>query len=97
MSAPCLIYDDPREIASIWFPGEGAGGWQTARPDAHFGCSRIVAYREHGQGDYVPYYAVYRGEEIIARVPASFVAVHYAPAPTATPADAVEASNTGEG
>jgi hypothetical protein len=64
----CLIYDDAREIESIngqigcWTSGDGV---------------RIVAYKEHGQGDYVPYYAVYRGDEIVTRVPASFVAVHY--------------------
>ena len=69
MGDPCLIYDDPREIESI--AGQ-IGCWSTADG------SRIVAYREHGQGDYVPYYAVYRGDEIVSRVPASFVAVHYA-------------------
>lgn len=69
MSDPCLIYDDPRAIESI--AGQ-IGCWSAASGN------RIVAYREHGQGDYVPYYAVYRGDEIVARVPASFVAVHYA-------------------
>lgn len=65
---PCLIYDDPRPIQSI--VGE-IGFWSTSSG------LRIVAYKEHGQGDYVPYYAVYRGDEIVARVPASLVAVTY--------------------
>ena len=65
---PCLIYEDPRPIESI--SGQ-IGCWSTASG------LRIIAYKEHGQGDYVPYYAVYRGDEIVARVPASFVAVHY--------------------
>lgn len=68
MDEPCLIYDDPRPIESI--SGQ-IGCWSTA------GGLRIVAYKEHGEMAYVPYYAVYRGDEIIARVPASFVAVHY--------------------
>ncbi|MCV0413471.1 MAG: hypothetical protein K5831_01130 [Brevundimonas sp.] len=41
----------------------------------------IIAYREHGQGDYVPYYAVYRGDAVLVRVPASLVVVQYADDP----------------
>lgn len=56
---PCLIYDDPRPIRAIWYPDENAGGYST---DKGWGAERIVAYKEHGQGDWVPYYAVYNAE-----------------------------------
>lgn len=65
---PCLLYDDPREISMIF--GE-IGGWH--RSEGH----RIVAYKEHGQCDWVPYFAVYLGDEIVARVPGHLVAVAY--------------------
>lgn len=71
-----LIYDDPRPIESIWFPGEDAGGYCTVTKG--YGVTKIVAYREHGVSDFVPYYAVY-GEDgqIRARVPAHMVTVVY--------------------
>lgn len=72
MGPPCLIYDDPRPIESI--AGE-VGCWSTASG------LRIVAYKEHGQGDYVPYYAVCRGDAVLVRVPASLVVVQYADDP----------------
>ena len=74
---PVLIYDDPRPIDAIWFNSDPeGGGWSTSIRG--YDCSRIVAYREHGQGDYVPYLAVYSGDDIIARVPVSAVSIHYA-------------------
>lgn len=73
MDAPCLIYDDPREIEGVYYPGEDGGCYRKGNS----GVTRIVAYREHGQGDFVPYFAIYRGDEIAHRVPASFVEVGY--------------------
>lgn len=75
MSDISLIYDDPREIAAIWFPGENAGGYQVG--DRAYKCTKIVAYKEHGVSDFTPYYAVYEGKEIKARVPAYMVTVVY--------------------
>lgn len=73
-----LIHMDPRPIAAIWHAGEDAGGWTTSQSvAAQFRCDKIVAYGENGQMATVPFYAVYRGEEIIARVPAQMVEVHY--------------------
>lgn len=74
MAGPCLIYDDPRLIDGIFYPGEDAGCYRAGQGLV----TKIVAYREHGQGDFVPYYAVYHGEEIAARVPAHLVEVTYA-------------------
>lgn len=70
---PCLIYDDPREIEMVLIPGVEDACWRVG-----FGCDRIVAYREHGQADWVPYFAVYTGDEIMTRIPASLVVVDYA-------------------
>ena len=75
MTVP-LIFDDPRPIKSIWFDGEDAGGYCTVTPG--FDVTKIVAYRENGQMDHVPFYAVFDGEHIKARVPAQLVTVIYA-------------------
>lgn len=72
-----MIYDDPRPIHAIWYDGLDAGGYCTKT----LGCdvSKIVAYAEHGQGDFVPYYAVYGADgSIRARVPGHMVTVVYA-------------------
>ena len=79
MSEPVpLIYDDPREIMSIWYAGEDAGGYSTS-PRHDGSTSKIVAYREHGVSDFTPYFAVYdHAGAIKARVPAHLVTVIYA-------------------
>lgn len=75
MSEPCLIFDDPRPILAIWYDGENAGGYSVS---AGYDVSKIVAYRENGQMDNVPFYAVYDLEgNIKARVPAQMVTVVY--------------------
>jgi hypothetical protein len=70
---PCLIFDDPRSIRAIWFAGKKGDGYTT-----QYEGGKIVAYRENGQMDHVPYFAVYdRFDVIIARVPAGMVSVVY--------------------
>lgn len=77
MDRPCLIFDDPRPIEAVWFDGEDAGGYNTKSENC--GCSKIVAYRENGSMDHVPFYAVYDLDgNIKARVPAHMVTVIYA-------------------
>lgn len=71
-----LIQMDQRPILGIYYPGEDGGGWTTT-PGYSFSCDKIVAYGENGQMAPVPFYAVYRGGEIIARVPAQMVEVQY--------------------
>lgn len=80
MAAPCLIYDDPRPIQSIWFAGEG-GGYQVGSGGVITGglITSIVAYKDHGERDFVPWLAVCRGDYIHARIPASMVQIVYAP------------------
>lgn len=73
-----VIHLDDREILSIWYPGEDAGGWSTSNEVAlQFRADRIVAYGENGQMAPVPFYAVFQGGEIVSRVPANLVEVHY--------------------
>lgn len=84
MQTPCLIYDDPRPIQSIWFEDRGAGGIYVGQTE--FGpVTRIVAYREHGDGDFTPWLAVYVGDHLARRIPARMVAIVYA---DPTPAEA---------
>lgn len=75
MTTPPLIYDDLRPIREIW--GEVACYCVDATVRDR-DVTRIVAYKEHGLSDFVPWLAVYSGEEIIARVPAQMVAIRYA-------------------
>lgn len=79
MSEIPKIFDDPRQILSIWYDGEDMGGYSTD-PRHDKTTSMIVAYRENGQLDHVPFYAVYDLAGVIkARVPAHFVTVVYVP------------------
>ena len=71
-----LIYDDPRPISGIYYHGEDAGGYSVDMS----GVTRISAYREHGQSDFTPFFAVFQGDHLQARVPASAVTVTYAKA-----------------
>lgn len=77
MSDVAKIFDDPRTINSIWFEGENAGGYSIQK-NLDGSTGKIVAYREHGQMDFVPYFAVFdHNGQIKARVPAQMVTVIY--------------------
>ena len=52
---------------------EGEPGWRVGSS----GVTAIVAYDEYGEFAMLPWVAVYRGDEIIVRVPAQQVSVHY--------------------
>lgn len=71
------ITDSSARIAGIYYITEGAGGFTAGSLDCHMGCDKIVAYDEKGVGDFMPFYAVYRGDQIHARVPAWAVTVFY--------------------
>jgi hypothetical protein len=71
---PGLIYDDLRQIRSIYYHGPDAGGYTVN----FAGVTRIIAYREHGLSDFTPFFAVYQGDHLQARVPAHAVTVTYA-------------------
>jgi len=72
-----LIEHDKSEIESIWYPGENAGGYTTQRGFGPMTCDQIVAYGENGHMSAIPFYAVIRDEQIIARVPAWLIEVRY--------------------
>lgn len=73
MSTTTLL-EDKRPIGSVWFDetGEG-GGWRVGS----VGVTKIEAYAEPGEYGPKPYLAVYKGNAIHIRVPASMVYVVY--------------------
>lgn len=75
------ILNDEREIKSIWFEGEGAGGYcvgqSVYQAEAQVKVTKIEAYGEPAQFCDVPWFAVYSDDTLIARIPAGQVTVHY--------------------
>jgi hypothetical protein len=73
---PVPIWKDEREIKDIWEIGveEMPAGWLVGTS----GVTKIVAYCDDGirDGD-IAWFAVYKGEEIVARVPAYGFGVEY--------------------
>ncbi len=68
------IYEDDRAINGIhWNDSEGS-----CFIVGIFDCTKIVAYGERGLHYDTSFFAVYKGEEIISRVPATQVQVVYA-------------------
>jgi hypothetical protein len=76
---------DPRRISAIAVVDTGrivAAVDHWSEPSI----TEIRAYDEPGQMGWVPYYAIYRGEHLYARVPAHLVMVVYAdPTPDPQP------------
>ena len=74
------ILDDTRKITGLMPRNdEYRGGYSVGAP-LHLSCwcDEIRAYAENGQCAPVPFFAVYRDGQIIARIPAHMVEVHYA-------------------
>lgn len=70
---------DPRTVATIAFsPGNDGFAYAVGTN----GVSRIVAYWENGMMAPVPWFAVFIGDEIMARVPAQMVFISYQPSGT---------------
>jgi len=68
------VLDDTREIRSVYWHPDGEFTVGTC------GTTKIEAYREAGQGGYVPWFAVWKGEHLFQRVNGATVAgVQYAP------------------
>jgi hypothetical protein len=67
MNKPDIITNDPRVIQHI-YPHEG-WGYKVGRD----GITRIEAYDEHGNGAFVPWFAVYKGDEMVMRVNAAYI------------------------
>ena len=70
------ILDDPRSIEWICQSWEDAVPWTTVK--CYKNCDEIRAYAEPGQMARIPFFAVIKGGEIIARTPAMMVEVGYA-------------------
>lgn len=70
----CLTYDDPREIGAVFFNNEEGGCYRVGV----MGVTAIKVYRERGQGDFVPYFAIYKGDALTTRIPGHMVEVLYA-------------------
>lgn len=82
MNKPCKILDDKRAIIEISAPGEDGNFWTVGRNDV----TAIVAYGEPGQGAYVPYFAIYKGDWLESRVNgADIEQVYYGDAPKDQP------------
>lgn len=64
------MLDDPRPIECISAAND-SGVWYRVGVR---GTTKIMPYREAGQGGYVPWFGVFCGDEIVERVNASFVA-----------------------
>lgn len=73
-SEPILIYKDPRPIHGIYsvYDSDGFSYWVRRQ-----GVTKIVAYRECGDGGWIPWIAVYVGEDILMRVSANACAIEY--------------------
>lgn len=63
---------DPRPIRQINVAGD-MQAWFVSHPPG----IRIEAYDENGSMAAVPWIAVFRGDDIIARIPAQQVSIHY--------------------
>jgi hypothetical protein len=69
MRKPAQMWDDERPIKTITTQGESYSIWTVGRT----GVTRIVAYRENGQGASVPWLAIYEGDWLAHRVNAAAV------------------------
>jgi len=66
------ILSDKRPIESVCMSDDS--GWQVGRSDI----TKIVPYAEPGQGAFVPWLEIWRGDHLIVRVNAATVSsVHY--------------------
>jgi hypothetical protein len=74
MKKPCLMHEDPRPIARVYIiTSDENASWAVGS----IGVTEIVAYAEAGGLGPEAYLAVYKGDSIIARMPARSVEIHY--------------------
>jgi len=70
---PNRIFDDTRKISAIHFDDVEGSSFTVGT----FGITAIVAYRENGEMDNVPWLAIYKGDDIYQRLPANRVRIVY--------------------
>ncbi len=66
------LSSDSRPIRRVFFVN-GSNGYEVDG----IGVTKIEAYDEHGEQAFVPWVAVFCGDDIIIRIPARAVSVHY--------------------
>ncbi len=67
---PVMIFDDERTISCV-FGSSATEDWSFTVGLGKI--TQIVAYREPGQAAHVPWFAVYEGDDITARLNAAHV------------------------
>jgi len=67
------IVTDHRTIEGLYYDDERGSCFVAGHPM----CEKIIAYEEKGQGDLVPYFAVFHNGQVSQRVPAYKVTVVY--------------------
>lgn len=68
-----VLTRDSRPITIVVWPDEQESMWKVGQG----GCTRIEAYDENGSMAAVPWIAVFKGDEIVARFSAGQVTVGY--------------------
>lgn len=69
-----IISKDLRPIEIVWeLSGESPGLWQVG----FGGVTEIIVYDDNGEMAMIPWVAIYRGHEIITRIPARCVGIKY--------------------
>lgn len=70
-----VLSSDERPIMAILWPDNDESHFRVGQS----GVTKIVAYDESGHMAYVPWLAVFKGDEIVLRCPADQVAISYQP------------------
>lgn len=71
MTIPKML-EDPRDIISVCFNFPEAGPFRVGS-----NCSKIEAYGEQGEYCLVPWMALWDGDSIFLRIPASILTIEY--------------------
>lgn len=68
-----LMFDDDREIESV-HDDSAAITWHILGAN---GITKIQAYKEQGSLDFIPYLAIWKGDELVERRPAIGLRIMY--------------------
>jgi len=67
------MFNDPREVVAIDDTAAAINHYRVGVQEV----TKLVVYKEYSQLDFIPYIAVYMGEEIVTRLPAIGMTIHY--------------------
>ena len=68
-----IIGESDQRIVGAYLNGEGAGGWMVG----HNGVTSITAFDDNGVGGLMPWLSINNGADVICRIPAWQVSIHY--------------------